>query len=70
MKFQKLILKIQTFWRIQKMNKEQLTQILQSCLFAFDGLDKEEIIKLNPDYDLQLVQIGIKLFKFLKQKIE
>jgi len=52
------------------MNKQQLTQILQSCLFAFDGLDKEEIIKLNPDYDLQLVQIGVKLLKFLEQKIK
>jgi alkylhydroperoxidase/carboxymuconolactone decarboxylase family protein YurZ len=48
------------------MNKEQLTTILQSCLFAFDGATQEEILKLNSDYPIMLVRVGINLCNYLK----
>ena len=51
------------------MNKEQLIVILQSILFAYDGSNEEEIMKLNLEYDLKLVRIGIGLLDFLQEKI-
>jgi len=52
------------------MNKKQLITILQASLFAFDGASEEEIMELNPEYDLKLVRAGIKLLDFLKDKIK
>lgn len=52
------------------MNKEQLIIILQSVLFTFEGAEEQEILRLNPDYNPELVQVGIKMFKFLQEKIK
>lgn len=52
------------------MKKEQLITILQATLFNFEGVSKQEFMKLNPDYDENLVDIGIKLLNFLQEKIK
>lgn len=52
------------------MNKEQLTTILQATLFAFEGASQEEIMQLNPFYNIKYVKIGIKLLDFLQEKIK
>jgi len=52
------------------MNKKQLFTILQSCLFAFDGLSKQEIIALNDNSDEKLVEDGINLLKFLQENLK
>ncbi len=49
------------------MNKEKFVTILQSTLYRFDGLDVDDIIKLNPDYDVKFVKIGIKLYEYLNK---
>jgi len=48
------------------MNKEQLTIILQSCLFAFEGSTEKEILELNPDYPVNLVRVGCSLCSYLQ----
>lgn len=52
------------------MNKEQLITILQSTLFSFEGASEKQILELNPDYNKQLIQIGIELNKFLELKLK
>ena len=47
------------------MNKEQLTTILQVCLFTFDGATKQEILAYNV-YDPQFIEVGIKLCEYLQ----
>lgn len=48
------------------MNKEQLIEILQSCLLYFEGMSQEELIDLM---NHENVFIGIKMCDFLKQKV-
>lgn len=50
------------------MDKAELLVIMQICLFAEDGLTEKDIIDLNNDYDINLIQEGIKLHKFLRGK--
>lgn len=47
------------------MNKQEFVTILQSALLTFDGMDADEIMKLNPEYDFKYVKIGIKLCDYL-----
>ena len=49
------------------MNKKQLIQVLQSCLFAFDGATKEEIKELNSDYNNKYIVVGVNLSNYLKE---
>lgn len=51
------------------MNKQQLCEILECCLLAFDGVTEEDMVHekgLNPAY----VKMGISLNNFLKKKIK
>lgn len=48
------------------MNKEDFTSILQVSLFCFDGATKEEIKKLNPEYNSRLINAGCSLCTYLK----
>jgi len=48
------------------MDKEQFTTILQACLFCFDGATEQEIMKLNPNYNLKFVRAGCNLCSYLK----
>lgn len=49
------------------MRKEQLIEILQSCLLTFDGVSETELgTYMNP----QNVKTGIGLFKFLENKFK
>ena len=50
------------------MDKQQLVEVLQACLFSFDGASKEEILNLNEEFDSSLVVVGIDLSAFLKDK--
>ena len=52
------------------MNKDQLTIILQSTLFSFEGATDKDILKLNPDYNQKFVLIGIQLKDFLENKVK
>ena len=49
------------------MNKEQLIITLQSCLFAFEGLNETEILNLNSNYNYNkdCIIAGIKLCEYL-----
>jgi len=48
------------------MNKEQLTIVLQACLFAFDGCSEQEIEEYNPHYPKELVHAGVILSDYFK----
>ena len=50
------------------MNKEQLTQILESCLLHEDNLTEEQMIKKG--INSQYARIGIKLNQYLQDKIK
>ncbi len=47
------------------MNKEQLTEVLQSCIFSFDGMNNEEILTYG--FDEQLISLGEQLAIKLKK---
>lgn len=51
------------------MDKKQLIMILESSLLSFEGLNEKEIKDLNPDYDSEMIKIGINLLNFLKEKV-
>jgi len=50
------------------MNKKEFTTILQTALFSFDGATEQEIMNLNPDYNLKLVRAGCSLCKYLQEQ--
>lgn len=48
------------------MDKKQFITTLQVALLSFDGVDEQEINKLNSGYDIKCVKAGIKLSDYLK----
>lgn len=49
------------------MNKEQLTEILQSTLLYFEGQSEQE---LNTWMNPSNVKVGIKMCSFLQEKVK
>jgi len=48
------------------MNKEQIWEVLQTCLLATDGAGLDYLVKKG--FSLKISKIGIKLCEYLKSK--